>query len=107
MLMYPEYTAARDALLDRVSAVGTEQVSLLDCAGRVLAQEVRAEADVPAFDRSPYDGYAFRAVTDQPLFYLALVMVILGVLLFCTGFICEMISRTSTDRNRYNIQEEL
>lgn len=49
----------------------------------------------------------FRAVTDQPLFYLALLAVIIGVLLFLAGFICEMISRTSTDRNRYNIQEEL
>lgn len=50
---------------------------------------------------------AYRAVTDQPLFYLALVAVIIGFLLFLAGFICEMISRTSTDRNRYNIQEEL
>lgn len=50
---------------------------------------------------------SYRAVTDQPLFYLALVAVILGVLLFLAGFICEMISRTSTDRNRYNIQDEL
>lgn len=52
------------------------------------------------------NGYAFRAVTDQPLFYLALVMVILGVLLFCTGFICELVSRTSGSRNDYNIREE-
>lgn len=61
MLFYPEYTVARDAILDQVSAVDTEYVSLLDCAGRILAQEICAEADVPAFDRSPYDGYAFRA----------------------------------------------
>ena len=50
---------------------------------------------------------AYRAVTDQPLFYLALVAVILGVLLFLAGFICEMISRTSSDRNRYNISDEI
>ena len=49
----------------------------------------------------------FRAVTDQPLFYLALVAVILGVLLFLAGFVCEMISRTSSDRNRYNISDEI
>ena len=49
----------------------------------------------------------FRAVTDQPLFYLALVAVILGVMLFLAGFVCEMISRTSSDRNRYNISEEI
>ena len=50
---------------------------------------------------------SYRAVTDQPLFYLALVAVIIGVLLFLAGFICEMISRTSSERNRYNIQEEI
>jgi glycosyltransferase involved in cell wall biosynthesis len=49
----------------------------------------------------------YRAVTDQPLFYLALVEVILGVLLFLAGFVCEMISRTSSDRNRYNISDEI
>ena len=49
----------------------------------------------------------FRAVTDQPLFYLALVAVILGVMLFLAGFVCEMISRSSSDRNRYNISDEI
>ncbi len=49
----------------------------------------------------------FRAVTDQPLFYLALVAVILGVLLFLAGFVCEMISRTSSGRNSYNISDEI
>ena len=48
-------------------------------------------------------GTYYRAVTDQPLFYLALVAVILGVLLFLAGFICEMIARSSYDRNNYNI----
>lgn len=49
----------------------------------------------------------YRAVTDQPLFYLALVAVILGVLLFLAGFICEMISRSSSERNVYNIKSEI
>ena len=50
---------------------------------------------------------SYRAVTDQPLFYLALVAVILGVLLFLAGFVCEMISRTSSGRNNYNISDEI
>ncbi|MCQ2165668.1 MAG: glycosyltransferase family 2 protein [Bacteroidales bacterium] len=49
-------------------------------------------------------GY-YRAVTDQPLFYLALLAVIIGVMLFLAGFICEMVSRSSSDRNKYNIKE--
>ena len=52
-------------------------------------------------------GMKFRAVTDQPLFYLALVAVVLGVMLFLAGFLGEMIARSSSDRNHYNIKEEL
>jgi len=52
-------------------------------------------------------GLRFRAVTDQPLFYLALVAVILGVILFLAGFIGEMIARSSSDRNHYNIKDTI
>ena len=52
------------------------------------------------------NGQIFRPVTEQPLFYLALVAVILGFQLFLAGFICEMISRNSTERNKYNIREQ-
>lgn len=40
---------------------GTERVPLLQALRRVLAQEVRASADLPAFDRSTVDGYAVRS----------------------------------------------
>ena len=53
------------------------------------------------------NGLAFRPVTDQPLFYLALVAVLLGFQLFLSGFICEMISRNSSERNNYKIRETL
>ena len=49
---------------------------------------------------------AFRQVTEQPLFYLALVAVLLGFQLFLAGFICEMVSRNSSERNHYKIREE-
>ena len=48
-------------------------------------------------------GMHFRPVTDQPLFYIALLAVILGVMLFLAGFICERISRTSSEINKYTI----
>jgi putative molybdopterin biosynthesis protein len=41
--------------------LGTERVSLDHALGRVLAEDVVAEIDVPSFDRSNYDGYAVRA----------------------------------------------
>ena len=50
-------------------------------------------------------GVRFRPVTDQPLFYLALVAVLVGVMLFLAGFVCEMISRNGSERNHYNINE--
>lgn len=52
-------------------------------------------------------GIRYRAVTDQPLFYLALLAVVLGVMLFLAGFIGEMIARSGSERNKYNIRETL
>lgn len=51
-------------------------------------------------------GLKFRAVTDQPGFYLALLAVVIGVMLFLAGFIGEMIARSSSERNDYNIKEQ-
>jgi glycosyltransferase involved in cell wall biosynthesis len=49
--------------------------------------------------------FAKRDVVDQPLFYLALLAMIVGVQLFLAGFLAEMISRNSNDRDNYIIQE--
>ena len=46
-------------------------------------------------------------MTDQPLFYLALLSVVLGVMLFLAGLIGEMIARSAPERNSYNIKEEI
>ena len=46
-----------------------------------------------------------RLVTDQPTFYLALVAMIIGTQLFLAGFLGELISRTSPDRNAYLIEK--
>ena len=48
-----------------------------------------------------------RAVTDQPLFYLAILAIVLGVQLFLAGFLGELINRNSSDRNRYLIDKRL
>jgi molybdopterin molybdotransferase len=49
-----------DFLLRHTRALAAEDVDLLACAGRVLAEEVRAEVDVPGFRRAAMDGYAVR-----------------------------------------------
>ena len=46
-------------------------------------------------------------MTDRPLFYFALLAMLMGTQLFVTGFLAEMISRSSTDRNRYQVEKEI
>jgi len=53
------------------------------------------------------NGSPYRNVTDQPLFYLSLLAIMLGTQLFLTGFIAELVSRNSTDRNKYHIERVL
>ncbi len=48
-----------------------------------------------------------RPVADQPLFYLAMLAVVLGVQLFLAGFLGELINRGSSDRNKYLIDKNL
>ena len=53
------------------------------------------------------NGLPLRAVTDQPLFFVAILSVILGVQLFLAGFLGELINRNSSDRNAYLIDKKI
>ncbi len=48
-----------------------------------------------------------RDITAQPLFFLALTLVLLGAQLFLTGFLAELISRNASERNNYLIREKI
>ena len=52
-------------------------------------------------------GISAPLVTNSPYFYLALTCMILGTQLFLTGFLGELVSRNSTERNNYQIKETL
>jgi len=52
------------------------------------------------------NGIPARLITDSPYFYLALVGMILGVQMFLTGFLGEIVSRNSQERNNYKIEKE-
>ena len=52
-------------------------------------------------------GLKVRDITAQPLFFLALVAVVVGAQLFLTGFLAEMITSTSSKKADYNVQEEI
>ena len=49
----------------------------------------------------------FRQVTDQPLFYLALLAMVFGLMLFLAGFLAELIARNGSDRNKYLISDRI
>ncbi|HBT84894.1 MAG: glycosyltransferase family 2 protein [Fermentimonas sp.] len=53
-----------------------------------------------------HHGNPFRLVTESPYFYISLTMMILGTLLFLAGFLGELISRNSPERNHYWIEQE-
>ena len=53
------------------------------------------------------NGIPARLVTDSPYFYIALTMMLLGTQLFVAGFLGDLISRNSEQRNSYQIKEEI
>ncbi len=61
----PTFLEARRIILDRAPVLESEVVSLLDAGGRVLAFDVVAPWDLPAWDNSAMDGFAVRA-SDCP-----------------------------------------
>lgn len=52
-------------------------------------------------------GIPQRLVTDSPYFYLALTMMIIGTQLFLAGFIADLVSRSSQERNDYQIEKNV
>ncbi len=46
-------------------------------------------------------------VTDNPYFYISLTCIILGTMLFLTGFLAELVARSSPDRNTYLIETRI
>jgi hypothetical protein len=54
-----------------------------------------------------FNSIPLRPVADQPMFYLAMLAIVLGVMLFLAGFLGELINRASSDRNKYLIDKNL
>ena len=52
-------------------------------------------------------GIPARLVTDSPYFYISLTMMLLGTQLFVAGFLGDLISRNSEQRNSYQIKMEI
>ena len=58
---YTSVDKALNKIFSRLSVIGYEFVSVYNCVGRVLAEDVIAEFDIPQFDRAAMDGYAVKA----------------------------------------------
>lgn len=56
---------------------------------------------------SVYYNLPARLITNRPSFYLSLSCMIIGTQMFLAGFLGELISRSSADRNKYIVQEKL
>ncbi len=54
-----------------------------------------------------YAGVPARLITDTPYFYIALTMMIIGTQFFLAGFVGDLISRSSQQRNDYQIEKTL
>ena len=52
-------------------------------------------------------GVPARLITDNPYFYIALTGIIVGTLMFLVGFLAELVSRSSQNRNDYKIEKEI
>jgi glycosyltransferase involved in cell wall biosynthesis len=51
--------------------------------------------------------YEVYHITERPLFYLAILFMIVGSQLFLSGFVAEMVSRNASERNTYLIHKRL
>jgi hypothetical protein len=47
------------------------------------------------------------ALTNRPVFYIALTLMVIGTLMFIAGFLGELISRNSAGRNHYLIEKKI
>ena len=52
---------ALDKILSRIRPLGPERVSILEALGRVMAEDIYANRDIPPFNNSAMDGYAVRS----------------------------------------------
>ena len=54
-----------------------------------------------------YNSLPAKNIADQSAFFIALTTMVIGVQLFLSGFIAELISRNSPDRNNYQVDSEV
>ncbi|HHZ66148.1 MAG TPA: glycosyltransferase [Flavobacteriales bacterium] len=89
-----------------VSKFGKRPMHLFGFVGTIMFMLGFLMAVYLGVDKLYYDTKA-RLIADDPLFYIALVVMILGTQMFLSGFLAEMIARSSHDRNKYQVEKVL
>lgn len=87
-----------------VSRFGKRPMHLFGTIGTVIFLIGFIIAGYLAYAKFFMAGYK---MTERPLFYFGLLAMILGTQLFVAGFLAEMISRSSQDRNKYLIEKQI
>jgi len=87
-----------------VSRFGRKPMHLFGALGSMLFLTGFVIAAYLAYAKLFMAGYK---MTERPLFYLGLLAMIMGTQLFLAGFLGELISRSSSDRNAYLVEEEI
>jgi len=76
--------------------------------GFFMAVWIVAEKKYVIWQNEKYNLHIpYRDATDNPLFYFALVAILLGSQLFLTGFVAELVARSAPERNKYQIDDVL
>lgn len=86
-----------------VSRFGKKPMHLFGSIGTLLFMAGFAIAGYLAYAKIFLASYK---MTERPLFYLGLLAMVLGTQLFMAGFLGELISRSSSDRNHYLVEED-
>lgn len=92
-----------------ITRFGKSPMHLFGSLGTLMFLIGLAMAIVVGAKKIYYLNHGLRAplVTDSPYFYIGLTAMILGTLLFMTGFLGELITRNAPDRNSYLIRDRV
>ncbi|NTW33047.1 MAG: glycosyltransferase family 2 protein [Bacteroidetes bacterium] len=87
-----------------VSRFGKKPMHFFGLWGTLLFISGAVIAGYLAYAKIFFDSYK---MTERPLFFLGLLCMVIGSQMFLTGFIAEMLSRNSPDRNSYHIEGKI
>lgn len=92
-----------------LSSFGRKPMHVFGFLGSIMFMIGFVSAAILGVDKliSVANGIPMRLVTDSPYFFISLTMMIIGTQLFLTGFLGDLVSRSSSGRNDYQIEKTI